>query len=145
MGLAQHAGEHLALLLVQVGLQVGGGRGGFACVRSRIVNSGVIEAALPVTISRRQGAFKIDGSKLVDGSITIQDMAPNSVDGSKILDGSIGNADHADGVLTGSKLASGTVTGTQIASATIAGANLQAATITSDKLAAGMRKTRIPP
>lgn len=77
----------------------------------------------------------IDGSSIMDGTITGVKLATASVDTAYIADAAITTAKIKDANISTAKIADLAVTGAKIANATIQSANIQDATITGAKIA----------
>jgi hypothetical protein len=75
------------------------------------------------------GEKSIDGSKIVDGTISGVLITNGTVTGNKILAGTISGALITGGTITFDKIASKTLTSSQIADATITGQNIVAGTV----------------
>jgi len=70
-------------------------------------------------------ANAVEGSHILNGTITGADIAGTT----------IANANIANGTITAAKISSGTITGNKIASNTIAAANICSSTISGDEIA----------
>lgn len=75
------------------------------------------------------GEKSIDGSKIIDGTISGVLITNGTVTGNKILAGTISGALITGGTITFDKIASKTLTSSQIADATITGQNIVAGTV----------------
>lgn len=64
-------------------------------------------------------------------------IGEKSIDGSKIVDGTISGVLITNGTVTGNKVQAGTISGVLITAGTITGDKIQAATISGDRIAAG--------
>ena len=82
------------------------------------------------------GAKSIDGSKIVDGTISGILMRDGTVTGNKILAGTISGVLIAGNTITGNNIVAGTVSGALITAGTITAAKIAVGTITGDRIAA---------
>lgn len=64
------------------------------------------------------------GGIILDGSITVEDIADGAVTGSKILNDTIKNEDIADGAINSGKIEDGSITGTDIGDGAVGGSEL---------------------
>ena len=95
-------------------------------VSSTLIDTIALQVADSIVVGPELiGAKSIDGSKIVDGTISGVLIRDGTVTGNKVVAGTI------SGVL----IAAGTITGTNIAATTISGSLLTAGTITFDKIA----------
>jgi len=80
------------------------------------------------------GAKSIDGSKIVDGTISGILMRDGTVTGNKILAGTISGVLIAGNTITGNNIVASTISGALIAAGTITANNITTRTITADKI-----------
>jgi hypothetical protein len=80
------------------------------------------------------GAKSIDGSKIVDGTISGILMRDGTVTGNKILAGTISGVLIAGNTITGNNIVASTISGALIAAGTITADNITTRTITADKI-----------
>jgi len=80
------------------------------------------------------GAKSIDGSKIIDGTVSGVLIANGTVTGNKVLAGTISGVLIAGGTITGNNIAASTISGALIAAGTITADNITTRTITADKI-----------
>ena len=80
------------------------------------------------------GAKSIDGSKIVDGTVSGVLITNGTVTGNKVLAGTISGVLIAGGTITGNNIAASTISGALIAAGTITADNITTRTITADKI-----------
>jgi hypothetical protein len=83
-------------------------------------------------------AASIDGSMLIDGTVSNADIAANAIDGSKLVNGTVSNADIAASSIDGSKLVDGTISNADIAASAIDGSKLIDGTVSNVDIAANV-------
>jgi hypothetical protein len=91
-------------------------------------------------LRRLQGSLIVDGTitatQIAAGTITATQIMAGTIDASKIAAGTLTAAQIQAGGITGTNIAGGTITGSNLAVTTITGTNIAAGTITGDKIAA---------